>query len=382
MKTLQRILAIVVGLVFIISGLVKIDDPMGTAIKFEEYFHVFADDFAGVLGFLESFFIALVPYSLWLSVLFSSFEVILGVALVIGFRQKISLKATLALLIFFGFLTFYSAYFNKVTDCGCFGDAYKFSPWGSFTKDVVLLVLLVFSMALLPKEKPMQFTGYSVPNRQSTKTWKTITILVVTLFSFGTCTYAIRHLPPVDFRPYKIGANIGQMMQPQAPCQNLFFMERDGVVKEFDSYPTDPTWKFKKMEIVNAEECEPLIPDYYISNEEGEDFTDLTIKGTRLLVIVQNVSEIEEETIQPIVNLVNELSEKEIQSITITSDATDFMKFTERVHLSIPYYYADATVLKAMIRSNPGVMLVKDGTILGKWHYNDTPTAQDITTLL
>ena len=189
MKNLHRFLAIVVGLVFIVSGLVKVDDPTGTAIKFEEYFHVFADDVSGVIGILETFFLFLADWSLPMSVLFSSFELVLGVALVIGFRPKFTMRATLALLLFFGVLTFYSAWFNKVTDCGCFGDAVKFTPWGSFTKDVVLLVLLLLAMAVKPKKSITQYGMYgsSYTVKKSSPVWKTFIIILATAFSFGTC---------------------------------------------------------------------------------------------------------------------------------------------------------------------------------------------------
>ncbi|NLR90178.1 BT_3928 family protein [Flammeovirga agarivorans] len=385
MRVLQRIFAILVGLVFMVSGFVKIDDPMGTAIKFEEYFHVFADDMAGTIGFMEVFFNEMAHWSLILSVLFSSFEFILGVALVVNYKPRLMQKATLALLVFFGFLTFYSAYFDKVTDCGCFGDAIKFSPWGSFTKDIILLVLLLVAMVLTPKKKASQFGTYGGDRNYTKDKSNPMQVLMVWLsvfFSFGLCYYALEHLPPIDFRPYQIGANIEEMMKPQAPCVNVYYMEKDGEEKVFETYPTDPAWKFKRMEILNEDECKPLIPDYYVSNENGDDLTEITTTGTKLLIIVQNVSKINFEVMEPINKLIADVSMKDVKAVTITSDASDFEKFRHDVQLATPYYYADATVLKAMIRSNPGVILVKDGTILGKWHYNDTPTVEELTTLI
>lgn len=383
MKKLQRFLAIIVGLVFIVSGLVKVDDPTGTAIKFEEYFHVFADDVSGTIGFLESLFLILADWSLPMSVLFSSFELVLGVALVIGYKEKLSYKATLFLLLFFGGLTFYSAWFNKVTDCGCFGDAIKFSPWGSFTKDLILLVLLLLSMTFKPKRSITQYGSYgnSYTVKEDSSSWKNIIIILAVVFSFFTCYYALSHLPPVDFRPYKIGANIPEMMNPSVPCESIYYMEKDGVEKVFTTYPSDPAWKFIKMEIVNEEECKSLIPDYFISNDSGEDFTSLTTNGTRLLVIVQNVSEIDVEDFKPVKDLIKETNGK-VDTMIITSDATDFDSFMRNMQLDIPYYYADATVLLAMVRSNPGILLVKDGIILGKWHHNDTPSEAQISQLL
>lgn len=383
MKKLHRFLAIIVGLVFIVSGLVKIDDPTGTAIKFEEYFHVFADDVSGMMTFLETMFLFLADWSLPMSVLFSSFELVLGVALIIGYKQKSTFKATFFLLIFFGFLTFYSAWFNKVTDCGCFGDAVKFTPWGSFIKDLVLLVLLFGAIITKPKKGVTQYGMYgnSYTVKKTTPVWKRIIIIISVIFSFGVCYYALQHLPPVDFRPYKVGANIQKMMSPEVPCESVYYMEKEGEEKMFTIYPTDPEWKFKRMEIVNEEACKSLIPDYFISNDAGEDFTALTTNGVRLLVIVQNVSEIDIEKMQSMKQLVSD-AEGKVDVMVITSDANNFDHFMHDMKLNIPYYYADATVLLAMVRSNPGLLLVKDGTILGKWHYNDTPSIDEVSQLL
>lgn len=369
-----------------LSGFVKIDDPMGTAIKFEEYFHVFAEDVSSTFPFLEQFFLSLVGVSLLLSVLFSAFEFILGAALLINYRAKLMHRLTLVLLVFFGFLTFYSAFYDKVTDCGCFGDAIKFSPWGSFAKDLILLVLLLISMSLLSKGKKSSkygvYGGGPSVQKQNKTIYKKISLWMSVLFAFGMCYYALQHLPPIDFRPYKVGNNIAEMMQPQEACVSVYYMEKDGEEKRFENYPTDPSWKFVRMETVNAKECQPIIPDYYISNDEGEDFTEITIKGTKLLVIIQNVSQIESETMEPINQLIRDLSSEDVASLAITSDASDFEGFLKKMRMSIPFYYADATVLKAVVRSNPGIMLVKDGVILGKWHHNDTPSRQDISQLL
>ena len=142
--TLSRYL---VGLLFIFSGGIKINDPVGTQIKLEEYFVVFSTDFTSI-------FEILIPYTLIISVFLCCLEIIIGVALIINYRIKLISKITLALIIFFTFLTFYSAYFNKVTDCGCFGDAIKLTPWQSFYKD---LLLLFFSLIInRPTKQPLK----------------------------------------------------------------------------------------------------------------------------------------------------------------------------------------------------------------------------------
>ena len=135
MKIIKEFARYVAGALFIFSGIIKVNDPVGTAIKLEEYFQVFASDIA---PFFEWF----VPAALVLSVVLSVLEVVLGTALVIGYRMKLTAWILLAIIVFFTFLTFYSAYFNKVTDCGCFGDAIKLTPWQSFYKDIILLILI------------------------------------------------------------------------------------------------------------------------------------------------------------------------------------------------------------------------------------------------
>ncbi|MDQ4139253.1 MAG: DoxX family protein, partial [Bacteroidota bacterium] len=149
MKIISRLSWLFVGGLFIFSGLIKINDPVGTAIKLEEYFDVFAADFS-------SFFLNFKPFALYLSIFLSGLEIILGVALLLRWRLRQILPGLLALIIFFTFLTFYSAYFNKVTDCGCFGDAIKLTPWQSFSKDILLLVLILILLGTrryLPETK-------------------------------------------------------------------------------------------------------------------------------------------------------------------------------------------------------------------------------------
>ena len=136
-----------VGSLFIFSGGIKINDPVGTQIKLEEYFQVFSSDFT-------SLFEIFIPFSLFISVFLCCLEIVIGFALLLNFRMKITSSVTMGLIIFFTFLTFYSAYFNKVTDCGCFGDAIKLTPWESFSKDIVLLVFSFIILSLIHISEP------------------------------------------------------------------------------------------------------------------------------------------------------------------------------------------------------------------------------------
>src|SRR5690606_8040796 len=250
MKWITRFCWIFVGVLFIFSGLIKINDPAGTAIKLEEYFEVFSSDFS-------PFFLAFKPFSLPLAIILNVLEIVLGVALFMRWHLKTVLYSLLALIVFFTFLTFYSAYFNKVTDCGCFGDAIKLTPWESFTKDVVLLVMIVILIA----------TKRYIPAPKNYRMAALITG-IATVFSLAIGFYAILHEPILDFRAYKIGNNIPALMKPSEPFRYKYIMEKNGETRDFETYPTDTTWTYKQMVQLNPE-ANPKISDFSVWNDEG-----------------------------------------------------------------------------------------------------------------
>ncbi|GAA4306545.1 BT_3928 family protein [Nibribacter koreensis] len=368
LRLLNRFAWLVVGALFIFSGLIKLNDPVGTAIKLEEYFEVFSKDFSSV-------FLVFVPYALYFSIFLSSLEVILGVALLVRWRVKLVLWILLALTVFFTFLTFYSAYFNKVTDCGCFGDAIKLTPWESFSKDVILLVLLLILLAT------QRFLPSSNRNGQKTAG---VVVLLATLLSVGMGVYAYQHEPYLDFRAYKVGANIPALMKPSAPLRYEYIMEKAGKEQRFTEYPTDPSYKFKKMVPLNPEDG-PKITDFNVWNDQG-DFTKELFIGNRLLLVVHEVKKTDAESFKDINALLSGLeknqSQKVVPVVLTSSSSQEFDVFRHEVNLAVPYFFADATVLKTIIRSNPGLLLMKNGVVVGKWHYNDVPTVEQVQSLL
>ncbi|CEN40822.1 Triosephosphate isomerase (fragment) [Capnocytophaga canimorsus] len=223
MKYLIHLIRLIVGVIFIISGLIKLNDPVGFAFKLEEYFS------AQVLNlpFLE-------PLALVLAISVCIAEVLLGVMLLLGYAKKVTLWSLLAMLVFFAFLTFYSAYYNKVTDCGCFGDAIKFTPWQSFAKDMVLMAM---TLILFWGQK------YISPITEGSEP------LFVTLMAFVACVFFVmhvyNHLPVVDFRAYKVGTNIPEGMQipenaPQPKFAYHWKFQVDGkeqVITTMGDYP-------------------------------------------------------------------------------------------------------------------------------------------------
>ena len=404
MKIISTSIRTAVGLVFILSGLVKLNDPLGTAIKLEEYFSVFAFDGLG-------FFDALTPFSLFFSFLLVVSEVVLGLALLIRYRLWWVSGSVLGLIAVFTLLTFYSAYFNKVTDCGCFGDAIKLTPWQSFTKDVVLLFLVLAWMFLMRR-------GSSRPQATETTTdsenehillvaWRfalrrgpsltqateattdsenkhtrqrrnDILMLSVTLFSIALGLYAVLFLPFLDFRSYKRGADILQMRQPSAALRYGYeFMKGDELIVR-ESYTSDSTYQFVGTKLLNPEAM-PKIQDYALWNEEN-DLTEASLTGKKLLIVVQRAGDIASSSASRIGKLAEALP-SDIEAWVVTSSSRDeyeSLKESSTEIAALPYCFADATLLKTMIRSNPGFVLLEEGTVKEKWSHYAFPEIADL----
>lgn len=361
MRVIFQLARYLVGGLFIFSGLIKINDPVGTAIKLQEYFEVFAADFA-------PFFQWFVPAALFLSVVLSVLEVVLGIALIIGYQMRITAWTLLGLIVFFTFLTFYSAFFNKVTDCGCFGDAIKLTPWQSFYKDIILLILILVIFRY--RDKSSSWLGTRSGH---------IAVTGSTLLLIFLAVFAIMHLPYLDFRAYAVGNHIPSLMQPSEELKYEYVMEKGGEEVTFETYPTDPSYTFKSMNLLNPD-AQPKITDLGVWNDQG-DFTEELLSGNKLLIIVYDASKASTANIEEIKSLAGQTRQAEVWVLT-ASGYEEFEAFRHETQLAVPYYYADATVLKTMIRSNPGIMLLSDGTVMGKWHHNDTPSASGINSLL
>ncbi len=356
MKYFLQFCRIAVACLFIFSGVIKLNDPVGTQIKMEEYFEVFGTHF-------------MVPFALYVAVLMCVAEVALGFALLFFYRMKYTASLLLALIVFFTFLTFYSAFFNKVTDCGCFGDFIKLKPWTSFSKDIILTVLI---LPLFIHRNQLS-AGYN-------NTKGDIIVVTGTLLSYAFAMYCIMHLSVWDFRAYKVGANIPQLMQPSCAAQYKYTMLKNGNEETFDKYPSDTTYQFKDMVLTNPE-CMPKITDYSFWNDEG-DFTQHSFSGKRLFIIMLNVDGASTSHLNEIKILIQNLSHTDIVPSVITaSDKAKYEIFSEKNELNIPYYFADGVVIKTMIRSNPGLMYLDNGVVKGKWHHNDVPVIEDLLKL-
>lgn len=356
---------IFVGGLFIFSGLIKLNDPVGTQIKLEEYFEVFAVDFG-------SFFHIFIPWALEIGMVLIVLELVLGFAVLLHYKMKNTMWVMLSLMVFFTFLTFYSAYFNKVTDCGCFGDAIKLTPWESFYKDIILMI---FVLHLFWYRKTYDAVLRTMEGH--------IAIGAVAAISLFLGIYAIRHLPFIDFRAYKVGNVIPQQMIPEEQPIIEYLFDKDGVQTASQQFlSADDGYEYVSSRVVNEEKITPKITDYRVTGPDGEDKTQYTFEGNKLLIIMYDVGKTSTKHLDDIRLLTNQL-EGNVDCFILTSSGAEQMEAFRHEHqLAVPYYFSDATVLKTILRSNPGIALWKNGSVLGNWHYNDTPTADKILSLL
>jgi uncharacterized membrane protein YphA (DoxX/SURF4 family) len=355
------ILRLLVGGLFIFSGLIKVNDPVGTAIKMEEYFDVFSNDIAG-------FFVYFKPFALQIAVVMVVAEVVLGVMLILGVKLKQTVWALALMILFFTFLTFYSAYFDKVTDCGCFGDAIKLTPWESFIKDIILLimigVLLIFRNDL-PKHTPR---------------WAGTAAAIALVASVGIAIYAIRNLPFVDFRAYKNGVSIPTNMQPSAPLQYTYVMKKGEELVTFDQYPTEEGYEFVEMVLKNPDAL-PKISDFAAWNTEG-DQSEFLFAGNKVIILSSNMAKMSEANLDKLAALVKDLEGAPLDVVFMAAATQEEIDtFLSRQNWSVIGLQADATVVKTIMRANPGVMILKDGVVMEKYHHNNTPEASAVIDL-
>lgn len=359
MKILTHIARFLVGALFIFSGFIKLNDPLGFSYKLQEYFSAEVLD----LEFLS-------PYALLISIILVVVEVLLGIALLIGYRKKITLWLLFAMIAFFTFLTFYSAYFNKVTDCGCFGDAIPLVPWESFIKDVILLVLIIF---LRVNQRYIKPAFAKILNAAI------IFVSFIACMSFGY--YVLMHLPWLDFRAYQVGSNIAEgMVVPEGAQEATFEYQwkftingEEKIITTEGGYPSGEG-EFISYEVVQtAEGYEPPVHDFTIERGD-QDYTTTFLEKENLIVIVAyNLMNTEREGYYNIRSITEEALRKGYNVIGLSSSSQDVTdEFVQKFELPFKFYFTDETVLKTIVRANPGIVSMHKGTILQKLHYNDT----------
>ena len=369
MRYIRLLSRILLGIVFIFSGFVKAVDPLGSAYKFSDYFNAFK------LGFLE--FSAL-PLGLFLS----AFELILGITLILGYRRKIVYVVLLWFMGFFTLLTLILAIFNPVSDCGCFGDALVLTNWQTFLKNVVLMVF-VLNLYFQRREEPEGGHPYGE--------WAVVTVLFVGASWFSFWNY--QHLPMLDFRPYDVGTVIRQEMEipGDAPVDEyettLVYRNRTtGENSDFgmDDYPRDTTrWEFVSSESRLVKKgFEPPIHDFAIMDEYGTDLVDqiLSDPGYTLLMVAYDLDRSNEGALIR----AGEWAQMEILASDFSfygvtaSPSGEAQATASLLELGYAFFAADDIMLKTIIRSNPGFLLIHNGTIIGKWGFRDFPSIEEL----
>ncbi len=365
---------ILVGLLFIFSGLIKINDPLGFSYKLQEYFEVFNITFLNGLA-------------LMIAIVLCTLEIVLGFTLLIGVRAVKVAWGLLLLIIFFGFLTFYSAYFKVVQTCGCFGDAIPLTPWQSFSKDMVLLALV---LVIFVNRKSIQ-PAFSEKTGDRLA-WGSIIV------ALGIGFYTYSFLPVIDFLAYKVGANIpNEMITPPGAEPDVFEItyqlknKKSGETKTMTDkeYLKSNIWKDNSWEVVGTPESRlvkkgftPKIIDLSIKDSQGNDYTKELLANpyNNLFVVAYDLNKTNLNGLGNLNALAINLHDNfNTRTVLLTSNsATDAEAFAKKNHLAMEIFYVDAVPLKEMVRANPGVLLLKNGTIINKWHYHSVPKYDDL----
>lgn len=359
MKIVVSLSRYFVGTLFIFSGLIKLNDPVGFSYKLNDYF---AADVLN-LTFLSE-------YALLIALFVVIYEVVLGVMLLLGYKIKFTVWNLLLMIVFFTFLTFYSAYFNKVTDCGCFGDAIPFTPWQSFTKDVVLLILILL----------LFWKSDLIKSHFGERIMRLSTFISV-FICFSIAYYVLMHLPIIDFRAYKIGTNIDEGMSipegaPASVYEDIWYYRVDGKVNAYDT--EDAPWSIPGSEFVDRKTTEivkgyePPIHDFTMELD-GTDYTDdFLSKEKVVLIIAYNLNKSEKSGLSVLEEFNTSASAKGYEVIGLTASLRDVIDQVKKDNnLTFEFYACDETALKTVVRSNPGILILNKGTITQKVNWND-----------
>lgn len=355
-----HVFRVLTSCLFMFSGFIKVNDPKGFGYKLEEYFGVFGIDFLN-------------PIATGLAICICVAEMALGIALLLGWQKRFTLWSLLLMMVFFTFLTFYSAWFNKVTDCGCFGDFLKLTPWQSFSKDVVLLVLIGW---LFWRQQNLLPLG---PGKLITPIFA-----VFSLLSLGVGVYTYQNLPLFDFLPYAVGKSIPEGMKvpdgaPQDVYRDTWYYNVNGAVKEFTT--EQAPWDIQgavfvdRKSVLVSKGYQPPVHDFSISNTDGEDYTEDFILADRCLLVTARVlADGPADAWQQLRVLRSTADALGIRFAVLTASTPEEIQSFETKHgAGWPLFITDGTTLKTMLRSNPGLMYLKNGIVANKWPATSLP---------
>jgi uncharacterized membrane protein YphA (DoxX/SURF4 family) len=362
---------IVFGSVFIFSGFVKMVDPLGSTYKFEDYFLSFG---------MEWMFFSALPAAIFMSVL----EFIIGIAIILGLNMRLSSLGGLLFMGFFTPLTLYIALADPVSDCGCFGDAFIVSNWETFYKNIFLLGMAIFIFIKRKDIKPLF-------------SFKTDTIV---LSGFGLASiffsiYCLINLPVIDFRPWKIGNYMPDMMKEKksAVIERFYVYEnKDSGEKQTISedeimkgnVPSAEEWNFVSREENVLEEGIPApISNFEIHDEYGDDYTEfyLSYPDNIFIVVAYDLNKTNIKSFKDkLIPILENSNANDIPVVFLTSSLdSEIIEFNKKLDKDISFYQSEERELKTIIRSNPGLVLMKDGFVIDKWAYSNIPEFTDIS---
>lgn len=365
MRFLLGFLRIFVGSLFIFSGLIKANDPLGLSYKMQEFFEIWG------MGFLDD-------YTLMLSIVMIAFEIIAGAAVLLGWQFRLFSWMLFLLIVFFTFLTGYAVFSGKIKECGCFGDCIKLTSDQSFIKDIVLFVMIGFLLFQRDKIKTFMKPYLSI-----------IVLLLVGVFSFWIQFYVLEHLPIVDCLPYKKGADIREEMQipsgsiPDSTVIN-FVYKNEGQEVEFDAehFPVDfndSDYVFLKRydKLIREGNAKPAIKDFAIITVSGVDTTEAILSDPRQMYVLfaKKIEAGNQDWINDFKEIVAVLQKNERPVIAVSSEADNLTTLLAKSGIEIPVMKGDLVAIKTAARSIPTLYEIQQGVILDKWGRADFKNA-------
>ena len=359
-KILLEIARILVGLTFVFSGFVKAIDPLGSTYKFEDYFTAFG-------GFFEH----LTPIAFPAAIALSTLELLIGICFLLKIKIKVMSVVALLFMAVMTPLTLYIALKNPVTDCGCFGDAIILGNWTTFYKNLVLVALILLVLIF-----NRQFRNLFMPKVE----WAIVVLTAIV--GVGLSVHGFRHQPMIDFRPYKVGLNIPEkMVVPEGAVgdkyETTLIYKKDGQQQEFtiENYPKDSTWTFVEQKTTLVSKgFTPPIHNFSIVDQKLNDITEyvLTYKGTVNLLCMYDLSKTSLKGAEAAETLYQKIktSGAPFYALTASSDE-EIDAFRSKTGATYPFCKTDPITLKTIVRGNPAMMTIKNGTIIGKWNWRD-----------
>ena len=366
--TAVNVCRFVLAATFIFSGYVKAIDPLGTLYKLKDYAAAMS-----LNGLLPDWVLVGVAIAL------GALEFALGVFMLFAVRRHVVSRITLAFMAVMTVLTLWIFVADPVKDCGCFGDALKLTNGETLLKNIVLI-----ACAALVAWRPTDMARFISRSNQWIVRYYTVAYIVI------TSVYCLYTLPIFDFRPYHVGMNIKQGMEipegaEQPEFESTFLLRKNGETREFtlDNYP-DSTWEYVDTRTVQTKKgYEPPIHDFALTScDTGEDITEqvLTKKGYTFLLVSPRLAVADDSNFGDIDQIYEYAEENGADFYCVTASANDEIeRWRDLTGAEYQFCNADETTLKTMIRSNPGLMLLKDGTIIGKWSHNALPQTDDLT---